>query len=150
MTFNSDARKQTLKKIRRLKKDEKLMYESFGLFSVTPDKVWSRFFDMHDDRKGEFPMKLIDVADLETWRLIVDKFVDAVIEEIVNYFGEQHREKSLFELLDLPLNASASEVKLRFRQHAKAFHPDLGGSHEKMQTLNNAYEKYKKEQSRES
>lgn len=44
------------------------------------------------------------------------------------------------QTLGLPANASARDIKKAYRRMALKFHPDRGGSHEKMQEINEAYE----------
>ncbi len=45
-----------------------------------------------------------------------------------------------WEVLGVPINASEEQITAAFREKALAAHPDLGGSHEAMVRVNEAYE----------
>lgn len=49
-------------------------------------------------------------------------------------------ERDYYEVLGVPKNASADEVKKAFRRLARKHHPDAGGSEEKFKEINQAYE----------
>jgi molecular chaperone DnaJ len=49
-------------------------------------------------------------------------------------------ERDYYEVLGIPKNASADEVKKAFRRLARKHHPDAGGSEEKFKEINGAYE----------
>ena len=48
--------------------------------------------------------------------------------------------KKLYEVLQIPQNASADDIKKAFRKAAKEHHPDKGGDSEKFKEVNAAYE----------
>src|SRR5205807_9038903 len=56
---------------------------------------------------------------------------------------------ALLSLLGLPAYASAQELKSRFRELAKRYHPDCGGDSEKFIELMDVYEKLTGERSEE-
>jgi hypothetical protein len=70
--------------------------------------------------------------DAETARL----FVDGAWEILSNY--DDYRKS--FVLLDLPETSSVDDIKRKFKQLAKKYHPDKGAeSHEKFVEINRAY-----------
>jgi len=50
------------------------------------------------------------------------------------------KKKSLYELLEVKMNASAEELKKAFRKMSKKTHPDKGGTNEEFQETKQAYE----------
>jgi len=48
-------------------------------------------------------------------------------------------------VLGLPVNATPEQIKHRYRQLAKRYHPDRGGDQREMQRIISAYEFLKKE-----
>jgi curved DNA-binding protein CbpA len=61
-------------------------------------------------------------------------------EENGLYFQELY-DPSLLSVFGLSPSASPEDIKRRFRELAKKYHPDLGGSSEKMIELLEAYHK---------
>ncbi|WWC87303.1 uncharacterized protein L201_002191 [Kwoniella dendrophila CBS 6074] len=53
---------------------------------------------------------------------------------------KQSRQKDYYKVLGVPRDADDRTIKKAFRKAAKIAHPDVGGSEEKMATLNEAYE----------
>jgi len=56
--------------------------------------------------------------------------------------------KSLYEILDIPKDATADDIKAAYRHKAKQNHPDVGDSAEKMAEITHAYEVLGDEQRR--
>ncbi|WWD21936.1 hypothetical protein CI109_106424 [Kwoniella shandongensis] len=53
---------------------------------------------------------------------------------------KQSKQKDYYKVLGVPRDADERTIKKAFRTAAKTAHPDVGGSEEKMATLNEAYE----------
>ncbi|WRT65155.1 uncharacterized protein IL334_002098 [Kwoniella shivajii] len=53
---------------------------------------------------------------------------------------KQSKQKDYYKVLGVPRDADERDIKKAFRKAAKIAHPDVGGSEEKMATLNEAYE----------
>jgi molecular chaperone DnaJ len=49
-------------------------------------------------------------------------------------------EKDFYDILGVPKNASADDIKKAFRKQARKHHPDAGGSEERFKEINEAYE----------
>ena len=60
-------------------------------------------------------------------------------EEEEGFSGEIENKK-LYEVLGVPQNATADDIKKAFRKAAKEHHPDKGGDSEKFKEVNAAYE----------
>ena len=54
--------------------------------------------------------------------------------------------KQALDMLGLPAHATPAQIKQRYRQLAKRYHPDLGGDPRQMQRLTAAYELLMKDQ----
>ena len=46
----------------------------------------------------------------------------------------------LYDILELPVNCTTEDIKKMYKKKAVVLHPDKGGSNEKIQKLNEAYE----------
>lgn len=49
------------------------------------------------------------------------------------------------KVLSCPPNSTNDQVQARYRELARKFHPDVGGSHHQMAEINRAYDAFKKE-----
>ena len=75
------------------------------------------------------------------------------VRSLFTYPGAQRSETSCqapsidpYTVLGLPRNATARQIKSRYTQLSKVFHPDLEGGHnEAMKRLNSAYEEILRE-----
>jgi len=141
------------RKLRSLKKLEvKIRFgDSFqeGNLYAKPPKmllVWDEYFDINSANRGKAKYSLEDIAsmDKDEFKDIVDEFFFRVyymyyIENGIANFTFYNPE--ILKWMDLPYNSGIEEIKKKFRQLAKRYHPDTGGSSSEFIEL---MEKYRK------
>ena len=105
---------------------------------------WDSFFDMHDIGKGKYSLKDISIMTREEFKNIVDEFYYRVYYQyymengIVNI---QQYNPDILSWMGLPSDSGEKEIKKRFRELAKLFHPDTGGDERKFIELMKNYRK---------
>ena len=57
----------------------------------------------------------------------------------MSHLAEAERIEAALELLDLPRLITRDDIKKRYRQLAREYHPDRSGSEEAMERINAAY-----------
>jgi hypothetical protein len=131
------------RKIRKLKKLEiKIRFqgsEPRGPF------VWDQFFDLHETSLGQskYPLRELKAMSRERYKEVLEEFFSYVYYEFYKERGLLDREgvydPELLSKLGLPPNAGEDEIKSRFRELAKKYHPDTGGDASKFIALMEQY-----------
>ena len=130
------------RKIRKLKQFEKTVREKSKIENNT--LVWDKFFDQNDDPNSNalYNITMLSSLSKDEYKSIVDDFIARVYYEIYicnGIINETIYSPQLLALLDLSPVADEKDVKKRFRELAKKYHPDTGGDHEKFIELMNIY-----------
>ena len=98
--------------------------------------IWSVFFSTknEEDRSVKYPLSQLTQMDRQELKQVFDEYFYRI------YF-QNYKEKgltvadaydsTLLSLLGLPPYAGIEEIKARFRELAKKYHPDHGGDSEK-------------------
>lgn len=134
------------RRIRKLKHIEnKIRYQ--GEIQAGASLVWDTLFDLHDVPLGKAKYTLSELASMnrEEYKRVVDEFFALVYFEFYKENGIQFLVKTydpaVLAQLDLPFNADESDIKKKFRELAKKYHPDTGGDAAKFIELMKVYEK---------
>ena len=127
---------QLKRKLRQLKKLE--IKIRFGGQSLPSNQwlVWDVFFSTKNENDGfvKYPLSRLTQMDRQGLKQVFDEYFYRI------YF-QNYKEKgltmadvydsTLLSLLGLPPYAGIAEIKERFRELAKRYHPDHGGDSEK-------------------
>lgn len=144
------------RRIRKLKKLElKIRFPDIQNQKGTPgcDRIpkgavliWDEFFDLHDipAKNVKYPIKRLAAMNKDELR-------DMMAEYFYQVYYRSYREHGLTEVplynpdilaqLGLPGYADSSEIKHKFRELAKRYHPDTGGDSSKFIELMENYRK---------
>jgi len=120
------------RRVRKLKRMEEVI--RFGGNSPSGEElVWNRFFGLHDtpEPKAKYPLKALSLMDREAYKRIVSEYLAFVYYEIYKsqglaFSGSQY-DPELLGKLGLPPYAVEQDIRRRFRELAKQYHPDAGG-----------------------
>lgn len=143
------------KKIRKLKKIEvKIRFGSSG-FSREGDfsarvkhakLVWDEFFDLQENcnTKRKYSLNFLAAMDKNQLKDVMAEFFFAVY---YRYYKENGivsgnmYDPGLLAFFDLPYDAARTEIKKKFRELAKKYHPDTGGDSTKFIELMENYKR---------
>ena len=106
--------------------------------------IWNEFFDLSGKREVKYPLSYLLSIDNSEYRRIADEFLAFVYSDFFGHLNLQSDfrfDRALLARLDLPYNADLADVKKRFRQLAKMYHPDMGGDARKFIELMEIYKK---------
>lgn len=141
------------RKLRSLKKLEiKIRFGSLNRaenFAGKPTKaalVWDEFFHIDGNGCGKARYSLMDIASMskEDYKNIVDEFFFGVYYK---YYKENGMvschlyNPEILKWMGLPPDAGFEEIKKKFRELAKKYHPDTGGDEVKFIELMENYQK---------
>jgi hypothetical protein len=130
-------------KLRDLKKLEKRI--RFGDESVEgKDLVWDRFFSTEKKQAAsvKYPLDGLLSMNRQSWKEALEEYFYNVYYQVYKDGGlalDSVYDPLLLAGLGLAPTAGVEDVKRRFRQLAKKYHPDRGGDHEKMIELLETY-----------
>lgn len=134
------------RKIRSLKKMEiRIRFGVYkGVFNKPAGKTleWDSFFDMRDTGKGKYSIKDIAKMTKENFRQVIDEFYSRVYYRYYmenGLVGIQMYDPDILAWMGLPPDAGEKEIKTRFRELAKKYHPDAGGDSKKFIELMEKY-----------
>ena len=139
--------KQKLRQLKRLELRVRFGNVEAGQAAQAP-LLWDDFFREAGDKRPKYPSGFLKIMDHETRKRIFAEYLYAVyyqsFKETGMFIGEIFDPAKLASF-DLPPEASAQDIKRRFRELAKTHHPDRGGSHEAMIALLEEYNRLMKE-----
>ena len=110
--------------------------------------VWDEFFDLKDSSKKSGRYSLMQLKDMEkqAFKKVVEEFYWNVYYRLYkeNYMvSREVNGAQLLMRLGLPAYADISDIKSRFRELSRRYHPDAGGTAEEFIELYNIYEELK-------
>jgi hypothetical protein len=143
MPQSAEHLKRTLRQLRKL--EIKIRFKD-----QPPPKeaqlVWDILFSTKTQCTTDvkYPFGYLSSLDRQTFKTIVDEFFYRVYFQNFREHGLSRAEvydPQLLSLLGLPPYASSADIKKRFRELAKRYHPDLGGDSEKFIALVEVYDR---------
>jgi len=132
------------RKIRKLKKLElKIRFD--GADTKKSPLVWDSYFDLRSEGKAKYSLHDLASMDKEAYKKVINEYFARVYYEYYKenglVFTYTAPQPTLLEQLELPYDAGYTDVKKRFRELAKKYHPDTGGDAAKFIELMQVYEK---------
>ena len=131
-------------KLRQLKKLE-AQIRFKNLPSVQQKKyIWNEYFTTKDESNNSvrYSMNSLLEMDQERLKAVFDEYFYHVYFQYYKENGiaaEGMCDTSLLATLGLPPDSSMEDIKSKFRELAKKYHPDLGGDSSKFIELINVY-----------
>ena len=128
-SFRLDTLKRSLRKLKHL--EEKLRFG--GRSSDKGRLVWDSFFDARDESRGHarYTVAMLAALSREEYRAVIDEYFAYVFYELYQEngveFPQWNYDPGILARLGLPRDAGLQDVKRRFRELAKQYHPDTGG-----------------------
>ncbi len=119
------------RKVRKLKRFEEQI--RFGNSPVQGSLVWTRFFDLRDScpARAKYSLKDLSLMDQEEYKRVVSEYMAFVYYELYQakgfIYSSGHYDPEALQKLGLPAFATEQDIKRRFRELAKQYHPDMGG-----------------------
>lgn len=115
-------------------------YKGWELQRAVPKAlVWDEFFCLQDNcRRAKFTMKELAGMDRDSLKNVISQYYYAVYYKIfqeTGLFDSSLYNPDVLEKMGLSYDADARSIKKRFRELAKEYHPDAGGSSEKFMEL---------------
>lgn len=110
--------------------------------------VWNKFFDLKNDAE-----KNVKYSIMELSKMTKDEFKDVITEYFYYVYYRFYKESGLtdYSIMDaeiltqlgLPIYADIIEIKKKFRELAKTYHPDNGGDSAKFMEIMEQYNNLK-------
>lgn len=106
--------------------------------------VWDDFFDLHEGSKKnvKYPINRLVSMNKNELRVVINEY-------FYNVYYRYYRENGMTDMqlynpdilteMGLPMDADSHEIKKKFRELAKKYHPDTGGDSEKFIELMEKY-----------
>ena len=142
-----DAVKRT---IRNLKKSEiRIRFSQNSTdFSKNSSLIWDVFFDLKEPyiKGAKYTLDKLCRMNKVDFKRVVEEFYWNVYYRLFkdSYYGKkQAYEINALSKLGLPPLANMDDIKKRFRELAKKYHPDMGGSREEFIELYKIYDELK-------
>ncbi len=124
-----DAIKQKLRKLKQL--ELKLRFS--GVKDASGRLIWDSFFHLQGVSRGKAKYSLDDLAAMthEEYKAVVDEYFAFVYFELYKEKGilcpQNGYDPAILTRLGLTVFADEQDIKKRFRELAKKYHPDTGG-----------------------
>ncbi len=135
------------RKLRELKKLEMKIRPGVtkGLPGKNKELVWDKFFDLKEEGKQnvKYPIHRLISLTKDEFKDVVNEYFYHVYYWFCQEFGITGTSSADIETLTrlgLPIDADSDEIRRRFRELAKIYHPDNGGDSDKFIEI---MEKYK-------
>jgi len=139
------------RKLRNLKKFEARI--RFGNMEPTGNKryIWSQYFSTRDagDPTVKYNLNRLSMLSREQLREVFNEYFYHVYYQYYKENGiipAEMYDITLLSRMGLPPDSTLEDIKSRFRELAKKYHPDLGGDSSKfielMETYNKLLDKY--------
>ncbi len=133
-------------KLRELKRTEIAIRTQNFIPAEEINLVWNKFFSTKSqcNSKVRYPLDILVVFGHNARKEVFKEFFYHMYYEIFEFIGynlDNIYDPDLLSLLGLHSNASQADIKKRFRELAKKYHPDCGGDKDKMIELLELYDK---------
>lgn len=134
------------KKLRQLKKIEtETRFKGIQL-TGKEELVWNKFFSTRSefDTSVKYPMNYLMIVDKQEIKRIFSEFFYMVYFQYYKENGitlKNIYSPELLGMLGLPPDSTLNDIKRKFRELAKQYHPDCGGDSEKFIEMLDVYHK---------
>jgi DnaJ-domain-containing protein 1 len=141
---------QLKRKLRELKKLEIKVRFKGQLLSQNRRLIWDAFFSTkaEDQASVKYPIARLLGLDHQGMKEVFEEYFYRIYFQSWQESGLTTADvynPELLSLLGLPPYAEAREIKSRFRELAKKYHPDLGGDSDRFIELMSIYERLTKD-----
>jgi hypothetical protein len=143
MATATDSLKRKLRQLKRLERAIRFRHRPQPPGSRL---VWDVFFTTRAGQQDgvKYPLEQLAALDREALKAVFEEYFYRVYFQ--NYAENGLRPADVYDphllsLLGLPPHAGLAEIKQRFRELAKRYHPDLGGDSERFMALMEVYER---------
>ena len=128
---------ETKRKLRKLKGLEQKIRRGRAAGAAL---VWDGFFTV------KYPIKIVAAMDRATYKKVIEEYFYHVYYRFCaeNKTGAAFNDPEALARLGLPYDAGAEEIRRRFRELAKLYHPDAGGDAGDFIELKESYDKLAK------
>ncbi len=132
------------RKLRQLKKaEDKIRFEYAG-DGVSKKYVWDEYFStkLIDDMTVKYSIsKLLNLHKQELKEVFEEYFYNVYFQKYrdIGLDFDEIQDPSVLDYFGLTPGASIDDIKKKFRELAKKYHPDHGGNSEKMIEVLDAY-----------
>lgn len=145
MTPSSSSPQDIKRRLRQLKRLEIKL--RFGAGAGSGGALfWDQYFDLRDKPAGgsKYTWAMLCAMDREAFKAVTEEYLARIYEAW--YWGNTGQPVTVYDSavlaqLNLPADAREEDIKKRFRELAKACHPDTGGDAAQFIALMRAYEK---------
>lgn len=131
-------------KLRQLKHlEEKIRFD--GKAPPGGKLVWASFFDIHDVTQGhaKYSLEKLSAMSKEAYRSVIEEYFAYMYYESYKDSSAEslrgHYDPEILVKLGLPHDAAERDIKRKFRELAKKYHPDTGGDAAKFVDLIETY-----------
>lgn len=110
--------------------------------------IWNKFFDLKNETTKNVKYSIMELSEMSK-----DEFKDVISEYFYYVFYNCYKESELsdYSIIDseiliqlgLPIYADNAEIKRKFREFAKTYHPDNGGDSAKFIEIMEKYKNFK-------
>ena len=150
---NYDEIKSKIRKLKKLEIKIRFPYTEYSegkqslLMKVNSiGLVWDEFFDLHEEYKGKAKYSICKLAEMnkEEFRNVMNEFFFHIYYRFYKENGIVNiylYDPDILAQMGLPIDAGSNEIKKKFRELAKKYHPDTGGDSEKFIELMENYRK---------
>ncbi len=124
--MNTISIKRNLREMKRLE-----IKTRFGVEAPSrPPLVWDLFFDLQNTGKAKYTLESLESMNRDDYKTVIGEYWSYVVNTLISEqdVHTAHFDTEMLMRWELPYDADAAAVKHRFRELAKRYHPDLGGS----------------------
>ena len=153
MEYNHDEIKRKLRQLKKLEVKVKTTEQGCcnRKYHLNENEhkqlIWNKFFDLKDSstKKVKYTLEILSGMSKDEFKEAINEYLFYVYSY---YSGENNLnvhfiDEEILTHLGLPMYADATEIKRKFRELAKEYHPDNGGDNKKFIELIEMYKNFK-------